>query len=365
MAISELQLALIGVGAIAVAGVWAYNKWQERKHRQLAERILRGGEQTDVLLDSADVPAGVGATGGDAAIEPMQRVEPAFSSATAVEPVAAGAPDSPWADPVADGIGRLEFVEAVAAPALWAAQAEWAGHLAKPLYWVAQVDGEWRLLTAHDAGRYSVFLAAQQLADRRGAVSETELTVFAEGVRHLAAQLGGVATVPEVGTMLEQARALDEFCAGVDVQLSINIADPGGTAFAGTKLRGLAEAAGMQLEDDGRYHACDEQGETLYTLGNLGVELFEAESLGSLATHGITLTLDVPNVGQGAHVFDRMVATARQFAQGLGGVLVDAQRAPLTDAMIAGIRAKIEEIQVRMEARQIVAGSARARRLFS
>jgi len=63
-----------------------------------------------------------------------------FPSATEVEPVAAGAPDSPWADPVADGIGRLEFVEAVAAPALWAAQAEWAGHLAKPLYWVAQVD---------------------------------------------------------------------------------------------------------------------------------------------------------------------------------------------------------------------------------
>lgn len=364
MAISELQLALIGVGATAVAGVWAYNKWQERKHRRLAERILRGGEQSDVLLDSTDSPAAVGATAGDdgdAAIEPTQRVEPMIAAG----PASAAAPDSPWADPLADGIGRLEFVEAVAAPALWAAQGEWADHLTKPLHWLADAGGEWRRLTAHDAGRYTVFLAAQQLADRRGAVTETELTIFADGVRHLAAQLGGVATVPEVAAMLEQARALDEFCAGVDVQLSINIVDPGGMAFAGTKLRGLAEAAGMQLEDDGRFHACDEQGETLYTLGNLGVELFDEDSLRSLATHGVTLTFDVPNVGQGPGVYDRMVTAARQLAQGLGGVLVDAQRAPLTDAMIAGIRAKIDEIQARMEARQIVAGSPRARRLFS
>jgi hypothetical protein len=248
---------------------------------------------------------------------------------------------------------------------LWAAQAEWSGHLSKPLHWVAQGGDGWRRLTPHDAGRYSVFLAAQQLADRRGAISEAELAVFADGVRHLAAQLGGVATLPEVGGLLEQARALDDFCAGVDVQLSINIVDPGGMAFAGTKLRGLAEAAGMQLQDDGRFHAANEEGDTLYTLGNLGVELFDADSLRSLATHGVTLSLDVPNVADGARVFDRMVMAARQFAQGLGGVLVDAQRAPLTEQMIAGIRAKIDEIQTRMAERHIVAGSPRARRLFS
>lgn len=365
MAVSDLQLALIGVGAAAVGGVWAYNKWQERKHRRLAERILQGGEQADVLLAATAAPA-ADDDAGDSRREPVQRVEPVIPVAGAeAGPAPSAAADSPWADPLADAVGRLEFVEPLAAPALWAAQSEWAGHLAKPLYWVAEVGGEWRLLTAHDAGRYTVFLAAQQLADRRGAIGEGELGIFLDGVRHLAAQFGGVATVPEAGETLAQARALDEFCAGVDVQLSINIVDPGGTAFAGTKLRGLAEAAGMRLDDDGNFHACDEQGETLYTLGNLGVEPFEAEALRSLATHGVTLTLDVPNVAQGARVFDRMVMGARQFAQSLGGVLVDAQRVPLTDAMIAGIRGKIEEIQARMEAHQIVAGSPRARRLFS
>lgn len=364
MAVSDLQLALIGVGAAGVGAVWAYNKWQERKHRQLAERILHGGEKEDVLLAAAEADSAVAPADDAERIEPGERVEPVAPAAEAAAETA-GEPASPWADPLADAVARLEFAEPLPAPSLWAAQAEWAGHLGKPLHWLGRDGDEWRLLTAHDAGRYSVFLAAQQLADRRGAVTEGELAVFVDGVHNLAARLAGVATLPDAAELLAHAGALDEFCASVDVQLSINIADPGGMAFAGTKLRGLAESTGMTLDDDGRFHARDDDGNTLYTLGNLGVELFDADSLRSLATHGITLSLDVPNVAQGAHVYDRMVAAARQFAQGLGGVLVDAQYAPLTDAMIAGIRGKIEEIQTQMAARQIVAGSVRARRLFS
>ncbi|MBU0753310.1 MAG: ZipA [Gammaproteobacteria bacterium] len=378
MAISDLQLALIGAGVVGVGGIWAYNKWQERKHRQSAERIVDGGGQADVLLgasgaeDEVEPTLAVGAAAEfDERIEPAERLEPAaISEPVAEQPAAvsetrADEPDSPWADPIVDGIVRIEFAEAVPAPALWAAQAEWAGQVSKPLYWLGHSGMQWRTLTAHDASHYAVVMAALQLVDRRGALSETELADFLDGVRSLATQLGGAAVVPDAGEMLAHARALDEFCAQVDVQLSINIVDPGGMAFAGTKLRGLAEAAGMQLDDDGSYHARDEAGDTLYTLGNLGVELFDAESLRSLATHGISLTLDVPNVAPGARGFDRMVAAARQFAQGLGGVLVDAQRNPLTDAMIAGIRGKIEEIQKQMAGRQIVAGAARARRLFS
>jgi hypothetical protein len=47
---TDLQMGLIGLGGIAVAGVLAYNKWQEHKHRKLAEQLL-GVRQADVLLD--------------------------------------------------------------------------------------------------------------------------------------------------------------------------------------------------------------------------------------------------------------------------------------------------------------------------
>ena len=35
MAISELQIALIGVGVAAVGAVWGYNVWQDRRHLSL------------------------------------------------------------------------------------------------------------------------------------------------------------------------------------------------------------------------------------------------------------------------------------------------------------------------------------------
>jgi FtsZ-interacting cell division protein ZipA len=73
----------------------------------------------------------------------------------------------------------------------------------------------------------------------------------------------------------------------------------------------------------------------------------------------------VPRVTDGVLAFDRMLATARQLATALGGVLVDAQRAPLADAMIAAIRAKTVELQQRMRDGGIVPGSTRALRLFS
>ena len=46
---TELQMGLIGLGATAVVGVLAYNKWQEYRHRKLAEAVLKP-QHDDVLL---------------------------------------------------------------------------------------------------------------------------------------------------------------------------------------------------------------------------------------------------------------------------------------------------------------------------
>jgi len=36
MAISELQMALIGLGVLLVVAVWGYNIWQEKRQRRMA-----------------------------------------------------------------------------------------------------------------------------------------------------------------------------------------------------------------------------------------------------------------------------------------------------------------------------------------
>jgi len=378
MAISELQIALIGAGAAGVALVWGYNVWQDRQHRKAADRIFKGGQDDALLAADAGPQSDAG-----------ERLEPSISSATdeadaASDTVATGAdsgatvqaePDAAavpaWpadcADEIVDCVLRLTTAEPIPAPAVQAMQAVWAGELSKPLHWLAQGEGDepWRRIEADDSGRYRNWAVALQLVDRRGPVSDGELARFFDGVQSLAQQAAAALQLPSRGELVMRAAALDQFCAGVDIQFVLHVVDATGGAFAGTKLRGVAEAAGLVLEGDGVFRARDADGGELFTVANLGTERLEADSIKSLATHGLTLSLDVPRAADGTLAFDRMLATARQLAAALGGVLVDAQRAPLADAMIDAIRAKTGELQARMNEAGIAPGSTRALRLFS
>ena len=385
MAISELQIALIGAGAVGVALVWSYNVWQDRQHRKTADRIFKGG-QGDALLDGeseATVAAAAAAIPG----EPGEWREPHFGEEVGAMPEALDAADvaepaadmppaqqayvSPLpaecADPVVDCVLRLVAADPLPAPAVQAMQKAWAAELSKPLHWLAKEDagGTWRQLDANDTGRYREWAVALQLVDRRGPVSDGELARFFDGVQEVAQQTGATLELPSRDELVIRAGKLDEFCAAVDIQFVLHVVEATGGVFAGTKLRGVAEAAGLVLESDGVFRARDDAGGELFTVANLGAERLEAESIKSLATHGLTLSLDVPRVADGTLAFDRMLATARQLAAALGGVLVDAQRAPLADAMIDAIRAKTAELQQRMRDGSIVPGSIRALRLFS
>ena len=46
---TELQMGLLGLGALAVVGVLGYNKWQEARQRKQAESVLKASHP-DVLL---------------------------------------------------------------------------------------------------------------------------------------------------------------------------------------------------------------------------------------------------------------------------------------------------------------------------
>jgi hypothetical protein len=271
-------------------------------------------------------------------------------------------------DDIADCTLRFSAASAIAAPILQSVRRSWSADISKPLAWLARggETGAWLRISADDEGSYREWAASLQLVDRRGPVSQGELAAFVAGVQSLTQQTGAtLEAIPDIDEIAANANALDQFCAGVDIQFVLHVVDATGGTFPGTKLRGLAEAAGLALEADGLFHARDEAGGEEFSLGNLGTERFDTESLRSLVTHGVTFSIDVPRVGDGRAAFERMLGVARQLAGALGGVLVDAQRAPLADAMIAAIRAKTIELQQRMRDGGIDPGSPRALRLFS
>jgi hypothetical protein len=373
MAFSDLQISLVGVGAVAVAGVWAYNKWQERQHRQAAERVFRGS-QADVLFDGEVPLADLPPTQPDDRDDRPQRLEPVLGAVAevAAEPPAAAEPAPPplppetLVDDLVDCVARLETADAAAGYAIWEAQRPLAERLGKPLRW-AGLDGEgqWHEIGSHDAGRYHRVCAAVQMADRQGALGEDEFAVFSEGIGDLADRLAAVAELPTRQEVLAHARALDSFCAGVDIQIALHVVHREGQALMGSKLRGLTSAAGLRWREDGVFCRAENGGEPLFTLANLGSRPFASGDAEALTTHGVTFWLDVPRVSAGAAVFAQMLGVARQLVAGLDGALVDDQRNPLSDAALAGIRDKIAEIQRRMADQGIPPGGLRALRLFS
>lgn len=366
MPISELQAGLIGAGAAAVLGVFAYSKWQERRHRKQAERVF-GAEHRDVLLEPEE-----GAPAEGERVEPAElSAEPA--SAPAVRPVAEGSlrrhvPDLPGSlDSRVDCAIRIESIEALQAGKLWLAQKELMQDAGKPVAWFAFDDGRnaWEELGGHSGGSHHWFCVAMQMADRRGAMTAEEFGAFVDGVQKVCDQFMAMpASQPARAEALATASELDRFCAGVDVQIGVNVVS-NGTPIVGTKLRGLAEAHGLVLRDDAMFHAEDEQGLTLFSMANLEPVLFSADTLRTLQTNGLTLMVDVPRVSNGQQAFDRMMIFARQLAEAFHAQIVDDNRAPFGDPAAALIRSQIEQFQGQMQTYGVPAGSRLALRLFS
>ena len=388
MAMSELQMALIGFGVLLVVAVWGYNIWQEKKQRRMAEAVFPA-EQPDVLM-AGRAPASdkrpaepriVDRVADRAVLQEPTFGEPALAEEFPADRVAAEsqseeqkpviAVPAEWADGLADCLLRIEFVDPVSVSALWTEYSSWAQTLDKPVQWLGLeerngVDGRWRNLLPQDPGAVTQVAVALQLVDRKGAVDEAGLQTFLQGVHHFAQSFSGLVELPEIEPVLAQARELDAFCAAVDLQLALHVLPRQGSLneMVGARLKPVIEAGGLKLEGE-RYVAVDSDGVEAFALTCRGATVFPAAQLETQALTDLTLSLDVPRVIDGAAAFDRMIAFARQCAEALGGQLVDPQHKPLADATIIAIRLRINDLQSQMMKHGIPAGGVRALRLFT
>ena len=417
---TELQMGLIGLGATAVVGVYAYNKWQEYRHRKVAEQVLKPHHE-DVLLGDgpqATAPVFVAPPVVDrsepeirreeAPLRPAERIEPVLAEAegTVPPPVHVDEPPGPLpelpesdglpamtaapavpSEPVVDTEGeelplvevpsamldpRLEFIVAmelvdpVSAAQILHSQREILQRVAKPIHWLGfnERSREWERLTSDNPLSLRRLRVGLQLVNRMGPVSDADLAVFVGAMQALADELMAVADMPST-RVRDAAAELDRFCAEVDLEIGVNLISKG-APFSGTKIRALAEAAGMVLGIDGLFTRYDDEGRAQFCLQNFESTQFSAESIRSLSTHGLTFLLDVPRVDHGERVFMQMSELAKRFAETLNGMLVDDNRHPLSDAQLDHIKREfVGKPQAAMLAYRLPAGSAQALRLFS
>ena len=375
---SDLQIGLATLGALVVAAVVAFNWWQERQFRQRGEETF-SGRHDDVLLDRPGVPSapamGLASppqhSRDEPRIEPgMQpRIEPRLDGASAAaaalfSPASiSGVADVPR--PQIDYIVEIRAGEFIAVDKLVRMQQSLPGLSRRISFGGLNYHTKsWETLALDDA-RYTSVRVALQLVDRSGPVNDEHLRSFGEIVKSTAGDMAAIADLPEFAPALAQAVTLDAFCADVDVLVGINVIANTGQMFHGTKIRALAEAAGLHLQSSGVFHCHDEQGGTLFSLDNQESEPFLIDRIRNIITPGITFLLDVPRVANGLRVFDRMVAMSRSFADSLDGTLADDNRIMLNDSGLDRIRAQLRSIYGAMEQRGIEAGSPLALRLFS
>ncbi|OIP07535.1 MAG: hypothetical protein AUK53_11155 [Betaproteobacteria bacterium CG2_30_59_46] len=401
---NELQISLLAIGLLIVVGVYGFNRFQERKYRRIAEKAFPA-RQEDALLDSGSdtfpdtLPDAheIADFRKESRIEPIvsappeeMPVEPAEKLAAPEEIIEEIEPISVVESQPEEGVKppfvaqhevmpvvlpdetinyrvQLHPSELVSASALAETLQRQGGFAGKRTCWLGMnpFTGSWGEVGQDGASEYQNLAATLQLADRAGPVSERELGVFSSQVQAVADELVAVAEFPDRQPALARAVALDRLGADADVLIGVNIITQNGEAFAATKVRAMAEAAGMKLQPDGAFHFFNDEGADLFSLANLDPAPFSAENIRQLSTHGVTFLFDVPRVADGVRVFNQMLMVARQMASSLGGQVVDDNRRALSDAGIARIKQQLADIYARMEAQQIKSGSACALRLFS
>lgn len=408
---SDLQIGLLVVGILIVAAVVLFNWFQERRFRKQAAAAFQT-PAADPLMHAGAMPRDridriepalrdpvFDADGPDVVVEigeprlhldaqpvpnavPVPEVEPAVPAAR--EPAPAPRPATP---PPAPAPSRAAGMPAMAAAApydelieyrvrlqgdgiLASVFADTFNHvrtLGKAVRWYGLPVGasDWEEVHPWRDAHYQQVVVTLQLADRNGAVTEEQLGALCAALTAVANAHGLRIACDDMADAIERAQSIDRFCVDVDVLIGLNVVARGEGSINLTRAVREAESGGMVLGVDGVFQLLDSRGEPLYALCNHDAEPFTSDVHEEQVSQGVTLQFDVPRVPDGAKVFDGMVTFGRRLANEVGGILVDDNLRPLTDAGIEKIRTQLMHIYERMEARGVPSGSRRALRLFS
>lgn len=337
---SELQISLLAIGALVVAGVLIYNRVQERGARRAAERSFRSGHD-DVLLRRPANASGAEAVArnpGDAAEEAPRH------STRGAAPEEAARPD-PAVDYIVDFVAEHPVAQAVL-------RERWNA--------IERRHARRALLAGSADGRS--WQAGLQLVSRDGAIGEADLIEFRSAVETVAASVGATVSAPEMRAAVEAARALDDFCAEADIQVVVHVT---GGPFAGTNIRAAAEANGLSLEAEGKFALRDDEQRLLYTLGAKDGAPFSAATLRDAAPQALSLAFDVTRTPDTRRSFESMARLAHQLVSVLGGSIVDDNGNALDERALAAIAQQLDSARAKLDARGLTPGSPTALRLFS
>ncbi len=156
-------------------------------------------------------------------------------------------------------------------------------------------DDKWLDVTkAPASANYKQLACSMQLADRGGPVAKSLLNKFQFAVEDTGLTLNTHVEWQGNGDPTQRAIELDQFCIEVDQMVSVHIAQ-GESPIHGTKFKGLAEACGMVLKEDGKFHFYANE-TPLYAVIDTNNVPFTSESLRNNVLKSVTFQVEIPKV---------------------------------------------------------------------
>ena len=352
---STLTVALASLGGVVLAGVIAHGAWSARKAGPKRAVVVepRPEPRDPVMGDAGGATASVdlaeAGTDLPRVLERRQNKRLVNRLDALIDAIAALAVESPVSgDLVATHLpstrragGKPFLIEGLNAE-----------------------TGEWE--TPSNGQRYGEFQSGVQLANRTGALNEIEYSEFVQKVQAFADAIGAMADFPDMLEAVASARELDAFASQHDAQLAVHL-----------QARAAAWSVGYIQQHAGRHGfvpgvvpgrlvlPSNEEGAPPVLTLTFDSQAALADDPNRAAVRDVTLSFDVPQTDPKVEPFVAWQASAQALSLGMDASIVDDNGQPLSPEGFASIGRELGQLYEQLAARDIAAGSAAARRLFS
>ena len=342
---STLQIGLAVAGGVVLAAVVAHGAWTSRKMapRQATPPQADEGAQAGGIEPRMD---------GDAfapdqfPLPPPEKKAGMDALIDVIAPIALDGPASGEAALAAMPATRRAGSKPFAVEGLNAQSRQWE--------------------TPAPGQRYTAFQAGVQLANRSGALNEIEYSEFVVKAQEFCDAVNGTPDFPDMLEEVARARELDQFASGHDAQLGFTLRassaawSPGYVQQHAARLGFVAGVLPGRMVLPNSVTAMP----PVLTLA-FDTQAALAEDPAQAAIREVSLALDVAQVDRAEQPFVRLREAATALALAMDGVITDDNGQLLPKDAMDVIGSELESLYDTLEQRDLAAGSALARRLFS
>lgn len=342
---SQLQWGLIITGAVVLLGMLMQNIWLTRRNRPRQPEPAQPG--TDDLVGVREPTLDAHAFGDTGFALPVPEKKPTL-------------------DALIDVIAPIALDAPVSGDAVLAAMPPTRRVGSKPFTIEGQAEGHLRWEFPVVGQRYVQLQAGIQLANRSGALNDIEFSEFVMKTQTFCDALGGTPDFPEMRQEVSRARELDQFASEHDAQLGF-VLRARRAAWSPSYIQQMAAKLGFVLGAIAGRMVMPASAAGLPPVLSLtfDAQAALAEDPTQAALREVTLSLDVAQVDRSEHAFERMRETALSLANDMDGVVTDDNGVVLRAEAMDVIAAELEHLYDTLTERELAAGSALARRLFS